>query len=241
MIGAAVYAQRNDNAEYWHTFEYKAKEGMVDKFMEAAAEKTQRFNSNPDHAMVTYRIITGRNAGTFVRVQANKKPADYDIDRTAELNYWNENVSKYIGENLGQRRWQRLSNGSYNFDPDNSVPKKFVQRTFYDVKPDKVVYFRRFMERVAKTLEKRNWDGSRLLFRLVSGGNRNLFVVSVPFDTYKQNTQPENDNTFEEDYNELFGWDSFDDDYENFEAGLEGWGEYVDTLQLVPEMSTKME
>ena len=102
------------------------------------------------------------------------------------------------------------------------------------------MHFRRAMNRVVKVAEKRGWEDSRSLFRVVSGGNRNQFVLVEGFDTYKRADRPEIETTFEEDYNELFGWGSLDEDWNNYDASLEYWGEQVDMLKLVPEMSTGM-
>ena len=240
VMSVSLYSQRNNNSDYWNSWEYTAKEGMQEKFMEAAAKKTAMFNNTPETAIITYKVVTGSNSGMFVRVESGKSPASYDLDRTAEGKYWNENVSKYIAKNGGQVRWQRLSNGSYDYDPENTSPSKYVERTFFNVKADKILHFRRFMTRVSKVAKKRDWKGSRSLFRLVSGGNRNQFILAAGFNTYKRAENTENENTFEEDYNELFGWGSLDEDAKNFDASLEYWGEQKETLQLVPEMSTGM-
>ncbi len=238
VISASLYGQRNDKSDYWNTWEYTPKDGMQQKFMEAAAKKTAMFNTTPETAIITYKVVTGSNSGMFVRVESGKSPASYDLDRTAEGKYWNENVAKYIAKNGGQVRWQRLSNGSYNSDPENSSPAKYVERTFYNVKADKILHFRRFMVRLSKVGEKRGWKGSRSLYRLISGGNRNQFVMAATFNTYKRAEEAKNENTFEEDYNKLFGWGSLDEYSQNFDASLEYWGEQRETLELVPEMST---
>jgi len=44
----------------------------------------------------------------------------------------------------------------------------------------------------------------------------------------------------EEDYNELFGWGTWTEDLNNFDASLEIYGEFTETMVLVPEMSTGM-
>ena len=237
LISASIFGQRNDNSEYWNTWQYTPKEGMAQKFRDAAAEKTNKFNNTPENAMATYRVITGRNTGSFLRVQTNKKPADYDIDRSSEGEYWAENVSKYVGRSHGHVRWQRLNNGSYNYDPATAKPAKFVYRTMFDVKADRVTHFRRFMSRTAKIMEKRKYDGSRALFRVVSGGNRNMFVTGIPFNTFKQAPQPEQEQSFRDDYDDLYGYNSFAEDLQNFTASLEGWGEYRETLEFEPELS----
>ena len=241
LISTSIYAQRNNNAIYWNTWEYTAKEGMQGDFEKAAAKKTAMFNNTPGTAIWTYRIITGPDAGNYFRVQGNQSAADYDLDRSAEGKYWADNVAKYVAKNKGQVRWQRLNNGSYDPNPEDNTPSKYVSRTFYNVKPDKVMHFRRMMSRMSKVAEKRGWDG-RDLYRLVSGGNRNLFVQTAGFDTYKraETDGEEPETTAREDYNEMFGWGSWEEDWKNFDASLEYWGEQTDLMQLVPEMSTGM-
>lgn len=241
LISVSIYAQRGNNQEYWNTWEYTAKEGMTAEFEAAAAKKTAMFNTTDKTAILTYRITTGPNSGTYVRVESQKSPSDYDLDRSAEGEYWNKNVAKYIAKNSGQVRWQRLNNGSMNYEPGNSTPSKHVNRTTFNVKADKVVHFRRFMSRLTKVGEKRGWTATRLLFRLVSGGNRNQFVLAVGFDTFeREGNGVEQENTFEEDYEELFGFGTLDEDSKNFDASLEYWGEERESMVLVPEMSTGM-
>ena len=67
VLSTSVYAQRNNNSNYWNTWEYTAKEGMNQKFMDAAAKKTKMFNGTAENAMATYRVITGRNTGSFLK------------------------------------------------------------------------------------------------------------------------------------------------------------------------------
>ena len=240
VLSASVYAQRNDKTKYWNTWEYTAKEGMQKDFENAAAKKTAMFNKTTETAIFTYKVITGPDSGTYLRVEGNKTPADYDLDRSAEGNYWNENVAKYIAKDKGQVRYEKIENGSYNPDPENPSVANYVKRTTFNVKADKILHFRRAMNRVTKVAKKRGWKGSRSLFRVVSGGNRNQFVLTVGFDTYKRAESPEHENTFKEDYDEMFGWGSLDEDWSNFDSSLEYWGEQVDMLKLVPEMSTGM-
>jgi hypothetical protein len=240
-LSASLFSQRNDNSEYWNTWQYSAKEGMQQKFEEAAAKKTATFNTTPETAIVTYRFITGPNAGSYMRIEARKSPADYDKDRSAEGNYWRDNVSKYVANGGGQVRWQLLNNGSFNYDAKNpGAPSKFVRMTTYNVKADKVGAFRRWMYRSSKVALKRGNKNSRMLFRLESGGNRNQFVVAFAYDSHKRTDVMEHENSWREDYDELFGWGTVDEDGENFDGAIEFWGEQVETMQLVPEMSTKM-
>lgn len=241
-MSASMFSQRNDNGEYWNTWRYTAKEGMQQKFEEAAAKKTALFNNTPETAIVTYRITTGTDAGSYLRIEARKSPADYDKDRSVERKYWRDNVSKYLGNNGGQIRWRLLTWFSVNYDPKNPAPPaKYVRMVTYNVKADKLGSFRRHIYRNNKVGEKRGHTDPRLVYRLESGGNRNQFVVAIPYNSHKRtDANVEHENTWEEDYNELFGWGTRDEDADKFDAAIEFLGEQVETLQLVPEMSTKM-
>lgn len=240
LISISMNGQRNKNANYWNTWQYTAKDGMVQKFEEAAAKKTAMFNKTPETAIITYRVVSGSNTGMYERVESGKSPSDYDLDRSAEGKYWQENVGKYIAKNGGQTRWQMLNNGSYNPNPDNATPATYVHKITYNVKADRILHFRRYMSRMAKVAEKRGWDAGRSLFRVVSGGNRNQFVLAITFNAYKRNEGPEMETSMEDDYDELFGWGTRREDSKNFDASLEYWGEDVETLKLVPSMSTGM-
>jgi hypothetical protein len=240
LISASIYAQRGNNPVYMNTWEYTVQDGMNDQFEAAVAKKTAMFNKTAETAIYTYTIVTGRNSGRYIRVSPNLTSEDYDNSDTKEVDYWIANVMKHVEKAHGQIRWQRLNNGSYNPSPERTSPYKYVQRTTFDVKADKTTHFRRFMSRLAKVAEKRGSTNTRSLYRLVSGGNRNQFVVANLFDTYKRGEGQKNENTFREDYNEMFGWGSIEEDSNNFDASLEAWGERVETLQLLPEMSTKL-
>ena len=84
LLSTSIYAQRSNNTNYWNTWEYTVKEGMQDDFEKAAAKKTAMFNKTPETAIITYRIITGPDSGTYLRAEGNKSAADHDLDRTAE-------------------------------------------------------------------------------------------------------------------------------------------------------------
>jgi|TARA_R110000737_G_scaffold352064_1_gene396512 hypothetical protein len=240
ILSSTVYAQRNSNSNYWNTWEYTVKDGMHKEFEKAVAKKTSLYNKTPETAIRTYSVITGPNSGNYLRVEGNKSPKDYDLDRSAEGNYWLEYVSKYLVKEAGQVRYELLKEGSYNPNPNTVKFSKYVERTTFYVKADRILHFRRVMSRVAKVAEKRGWESTRSLYRLVNGGNRNSFVLAIGFDSYDRVEKPETETTFKEDYDELFGWGSLEEDWKNYDASLESWGEQVDMLKLIPEMSTGM-
>jgi len=236
---ASLSAQRNASNDYWNSWRYTPKQGMTADFEAAVAKKMQMFNNSPETAIMTYKIVTGRNSGAYERVEAMKYPKDYDKDRTAEGQYWEENVSKFIEESSGQMRWDRINNSTLNWDADNpGTPSKYLERTTFDVKPSGVTHFRRFMYRVTKMREKRGNKNTQLMFRCISGGSENMFVLVRGWNKYQDVPWIEQENTFMEDYDKEFGWGTFIEDQGNFTAALESWGERTETMELVPSLST---
>ena len=86
-----AFAQRNAKVEYWNTFHYKAKDGMEQEFLKAAAIKTKKFNSDSTNLIVTYRITTGDKSGVYERIMPFQTSKSYDRDASKEGKYWNDN------------------------------------------------------------------------------------------------------------------------------------------------------
>ena len=61
-----------------------------------------------------------------------------------------------------------------------------------------------------------------------------MIVVFNALDEY--GVWGNSDNTFEEDYNEMFGWKQYGVDRELMFSSLLEWGEYVETLERVDVM-----
>lgn len=238
---ASLSAQRNANNDYWNSWRYTVKQGMTADFEAAVAKKMQMFNNSAETGMITYKVLTGRNSGTYERVESMKYPKDYDLDRSAEGQHWDKNVSKFIEKSSGQMRWDRINNATLNWDPENpGTPSRYLERTTFDVKSSGILHFRRYIARVTKTMEKRGFKDTQLMFRCISGGSDNMFVMVRGWDKYQDQPWSEQDNTFEEDYNEQFGWGSFREDQRNFDDSLEPWGEMTETMELVPSLTTGM-
>jgi hypothetical protein len=238
---ASLSAQRNAENDYWNSWRYTPKQGMTADFEAAVAKKMRMFNNSAETGMITYRIVTGRNSGTYERVESMKYPKDYDMDRTAEGDYWQKNVSKFVEKTSGQMRWDRINNATLNWDPENpGTPSKYLERTTFDVKPSGTRHFRRFISRVTKIRGKRGNKDSQLMFRCISGGSENMYVMVRGWDKYQDQPWIENDSTFEEDYDDQFGWGTFDEDRTNFYNSLESWGEMTETMELVPSLTTGM-
>ena len=56
----SLNSQRNANAEYWVSFTYQPKKGMVEEFEKAVADKTAKYNAE-ENAIFAFQIMTGGN------------------------------------------------------------------------------------------------------------------------------------------------------------------------------------
>ena len=240
LILISLFAQRDPNSEYWNTWHYKPKDGMVQKFEAAAAEKTKKFNATPENTIVTYKVVTGSDAGVYERIMPFQSAKSYNQDKSEELKYWADKVGIYCTALGGSQRWERLKMLDVNTDSyevnksrlNSQRPSKYLKKQIFLVKLGKREDFMRFAERYGKIVAERIPDEGRAVFRLVSGGNRNMFVAYTGFDSYER--QPiEFDTTMEEAYNKMFGDNTWDRDIENFYMSLEMWGYKVETLELV--------
>ena len=64
-----------------------------------------------------------------------------------------------------------------------------------------------------KRVEKRNPDAVRRAFRLVSGGDTQILAVFSLFDSYPW--PGDSETSYQEDYDEMFGWKQEEMDYKN--------------------------
>ena len=160
------------------------------------------------NTIVTFKVVTGKNSGQYLRVMPWQSSADYDKDKTKELNYWKENVSKFVDPIGGAQRWTRMKWGDMNIVEGQS-PSKYLIQTDYIVKPSKWDDFRRWLERIGEIYGERIPEHKRIIVSLVSGGNWNQTTSFIGFDKYSRTPQ-KFDNTWEKDYNKKFGANSFD-------------------------------
>ena len=136
--------------------------------------------------------------------------------------------------------WERQKWADVNVD-ESSPPYKHLIKNIYVVKQTHVEYFGRWAERIGKIMKKRRPDSSRIVLSLVSGGRPNTFVSYVGFNKFKH-SNPEFDSSWEEDYNEMFGWRSLPWDSMKADTAIRDYGgEIIETLEFIPEMSTSIE
>lgn len=238
LMALPLSGQTNPNQEYYRTMRWKAKPGQAENFMNAAAKKTQMYNNTPETSMVTYRIMTGPDQGKFERVFPAKTISQIYANNQAELDYWNKNVSKYAEEPAGAKVWWRIKGWSVNWDPATDPPSKYLSVQILTLKNGHTPDFRRYMSRRIQILKEHS-TRKMAVFKISSGSQLNeIRIITFFDDPMKANGEwKTEDFSFEDAYNEKFGFNALDTDAALYGKSIEIYGNFVETHQLVPEMS----
>ena len=130
------------------------------------------------------------------------------MDRSEELEYWEKNVAPFADAVGGQVRWMWEEWATIGDQPE---PPKYLHKTVIAYKPGMGAHVARSIYRSGKVLEKRNPNAFRRVFSPVSGIDVNIMVVFSGFDEFGAGWG-DSETTWEEDYNEMFGWEQYSND-----------------------------
>ena len=230
-------AQSNPDAEYWVTYQYTPKKGMTSKFENAVREKTKLYNK-ADNPVFTAIVTTGELSenGRYERVMPRRDIDWFIKDRSAEGNYWINNVDKYIQQGEGPYVWMRAKNLSINFDEPS--PTKYLRVLTRVIKNGNNMDFWRYLGRYSAVLKKTRPDIKWAVFRLDSGGNANTIRIVTAYNDMKNPQGETKGGETQEVYNEMFGPGSWEDDFQKYNERLIEWARPQFNYQLRADLST---
>jgi hypothetical protein len=241
LIPCFALAQTGPNREYWSTDKWTPKKGMTNEFEAAVAKKTKKFNNTKENAFFTYKIITGADQGKYMRIAGNRDAANFDVDNTAELDYWMKNVLPFAEGHDGAIRWWRMKGNCLNWDND-APPARFIEMETYSVRRDKMSDFFRFWRNDVKLRSELGYTGVFGVFMLETGGEAFQLMVVQAYNSHAEGmgqfANPELD--YVDEYNKKYGWRMHSVDRLAFNESILPQGIRVETAELEPEMSTKL-
>ena len=214
----------------------KVEQKNMEKFMSAVANKTKLYNSKEGQPRyITFQILTGPEAQNFVRMQYAPKVEDFDkIDKVGNA-YWQKTTGA-LHQSVGNRIWYRNADASYTPEEMSRVNHRRI--LYYKIKPGMGKDFWRYRTRLVNAMKEAGWKNRVGVMSCMSGCNGNWVMVRYHHKDLSS-MQEENSNMFSkvvEKYNQIYGEESYEDDYTNIQLSV---SENISHFQkLLPELSS---
>ena len=207
------------------------------KMKSAVAEKTKLYNSKKGTTRFsTFEILSGPNANNLWRVQHGNEIGDFDSSVSSqELDYWWKMTGK-LHTPLANRFWYLNKDATYI--PEGYKRLNHRRVIIYKLIPGKEKDFWRYRTRLVNAMKEAGWKNRVGVMSCMSGCNGNWVMVRYHHKDLSS-MQEENSNMFSkvvEKYNQIYGEESYEDDYTNIQLSvLENISHFQ---KLLPELSS---
>ena len=205
--------------------------------MEGVAEKTKIYNSKKGQAnYLTFRILTGKNAQNFIRMQVADSIQELDKVDTEGNNWWQKKVGS-LHKSIGNYMWSMNEDMSYYVENKERVNHRRI--IYYNYKDSGEKDFWRFRERVKKAMVASNFEQNMNVLYCNSGCDGNLVQVRFHHKNFAGQSKDYglSYKNLVEKYNELYGKESYEDDYLNIQLSV---SENISHFQkLLPQLSSR--
>ncbi len=209
----------------------------LSKMKSAVAEKTKLYNSKKGTTRFsTFEILSGPNANNLWRVQHGNEIGDFDSSVSSqELDYWWKMTGK-LHTPLANRFWYLNKDATYI--PEGYKRLNHRRVIIYKLIPGKEKDFWRYRTRLVNAMKEAGWKNRVGVMSCMSGCNGNWVMVRYHHKDLSS-MQEENSNMFSkvvEKYNQIYGEESYEDDYTNIQLSV---SENISHFQkLLPELSS---
>ena len=233
------FSQSSPDAEYWITYEYIPKKGMIAKFEQAIAEKTKLYNNTQEMSVFTAKITSGADAenGLYERIMPRKSIDWFLIDNSAENKFWMDNVEKYIQKGEGPYIWARVKELSLNFEKPEA--QRYMRSLTRVMKNGNQDHFWRYLERYKQVLAKVRPEIRWAVFYLDSGGNANTVRIITTYNDIRLPQGASDGENIQEAYNEIYGDGSWKNDFQLYNESLLEWSREQYNASFMPGLSTQ--
>tara|TARA_B100000902_G_C27124955_1_gene820617 strand:- start:165 stop:920 length:756 start_codon:yes stop_codon:yes gene_type:complete len=234
----------NVNSQVVQTWNWTANQGQSADFEKAVADKTKKYNSSKDGAVLyTFQINSGNQVGDYWRIRIENELKDFDKQYPSGLKAMQNNAGKH--GRVTNSSWYNIVERATHWPEGDNNWKKPLKRYFvYNYDGEHDADFWAFRYKVKGALEQSGADVNMTTLQCFAGCQGNQVMVIFSHSNFED---LQNDNSSEwakvyEKYNELYGV-NYEADISEFESSLTlgGFGRYSGTMVFKPEMSSPQE
>ena len=232
------------NSQVVQTWNWTANQGQSADFEKAVADKTKKYNSSKDGAVLyTFQINSGNQVGDYWRIRIENELKNFDKQYPSGLKAMQNNAGKY--GRVTNSSWYNIVERATHWPEGDNNWKKPLKRYFvYNYDGEHEADFWAFRYKVKGALEQSGADVNMTTLQCFAGCQGNQVMVIFSHSNFED---LQNDNSSEwakvyEKYNELYGV-NYEADISEFESSLTlgGFGRYSGTMVFKPEMSSPQE
>ena len=125
----------NVNSQVLQTWNWSANQGQSADFEKAVSDKTKKYNSSKDGALLyTFQINSGNEVGSYWRIRIEDELKDFDKQYPNGLKAMADNAAKY-GSVTSSAWWNIVENATFWPEGDNNWKKPLKRYFVYNYIP----------------------------------------------------------------------------------------------------------
>ena len=228
-----------------------AKKGENSQLREALKTKTQKYNTKDNEPKIYTFAVRASQKGklsTYVRLTYAPTLGGLSVGGSGQpgmMEYWMKNVDVHISSSSSNEIFTLRQSATHN---DAIGTEKRMRRVFhYNIKHGEQDNFWKIRDNLPKAIEKSGVDLDINSFNSFAGGSRqHARIVVFGKDLASFESGSGNGSKIKDAYNEIYGNNSWDDDWELHNKSLlngaygNGWGNSVELLEFIPELSSPL-
>ena len=228
-----------------------AKKGENSQLREALKTKTQKYNTKDNEPKIYTFAVRASQKGklsTYVRLTYAPTLGELSVGGSGQpgmMDYWMKNVDVHISSSSSNEIFTLRKSATHN---DALGTEKPMRRVFhYNIKHGEQDNFWKIRDNLPKAIEKSGVDLDINSFNSFAGGSRqHARIVVFGKDLASFESGSGNGSKIKDAYNEIYGNNSWDDDWELHNKSLlngaygNGWGNSVELLEFIPELSSPL-
>lgn len=219
------------------------KRGHAQDFAKGLEAKTKKYNSKEtDPKIYTFAVRASQrgNMQSYVRMSYGESLGDLPMgggNQPGMMEYWMENVDKYIESTSSNEIFRLRESATHNDAVGTEKP--FRRVIHYNIKHGQQDKFWKVRDNLPKAIEKAEVDFDINCFNSFAGGQRQHARIVIFGESLGSFSNGSNGwAKIRDAYNEIYGEDSWEIDWELSSSSLLDYGNSTELLEFIPELSS---